>query len=472
MRFLGVRIPFTGTSLPAESQQKDLSPISNSHGWWSIIRESFSGAWQQNVEVVYDTVLAHHADFACRTLIASDIAKLRLRLVRKDENGIWTEAENVPAYSPVLRKPNHYQTRAQFIESWVLSKLQKGNTVVLKQRDARNVVVAMHVLDWDYATPLVANDGSIFYELRADHLAGIERSIIVPAREIIHDRFNCFKHPLIGLSPIFSSGLASMQGLAIQNTATKLFQNGARPGGILTADGAIDDDTAARLKAYFDDNFTGEKAGKVAVLGDGLRYEALTSKATDAQLIEQLKWTAEIVCGVYHVPPFMAGIGQAPAYNNIQAQLTLYYAQCLQKLIEDLEACLDEGLGMDGVTFGTEFDLDDLLRMDTATQFDVAQKAKGIATLDEQRKRLNLGPKKGGDTIYLQQQDHSLAAIAARDSILVEQSNAVAAGTLDPSLKPKAPPPSDDDETEEDVSDADKALIARATLRKELGLNF
>jgi phage portal protein BeeE len=40
----------------------------------------------------------------------------------------------------VLRKPNRFQTRIQFLESWALSKLSRGNTYVLKQRDNRNVV--------------------------------------------------------------------------------------------------------------------------------------------------------------------------------------------------------------------------------------------------------------------------------------------------------------------------------------------
>ncbi|WP_416381322.1 hypothetical protein, partial [Klebsiella pneumoniae] len=38
----------------------------------------------------------------------------------------------------------------------------------------------------------------------------------VPAREVIHDRFNCLFHPLIGLSPIYAAGLAAMQGHHIQ----------------------------------------------------------------------------------------------------------------------------------------------------------------------------------------------------------------------------------------------------------------
>ena len=183
------------------------------------------------------------------SLIASDIAKLRLKLVKRDAEGIWTEVTN-PAYSPVLKKPNHYQNRIQFFESWVLSKLQRGNAAVLKGRDNRGVVNALYVLDWSQVTPLVSDSGDVFYELNTDHLAGIQQQVVVPAREVIHDRFNCFCHPLIGLSPIFASGLSAMQGLSIQNDSTRFFQNGAQPSGILTAPGNISDATAARLKEY------------------------------------------------------------------------------------------------------------------------------------------------------------------------------------------------------------------------------
>jgi HK97 family phage portal protein len=129
---------------------------------------------------------------------------------------LWTETTN-PAYSPVLRSPNPYQNRIQFWESWILSKLNNGNTYVLKQRDARGVVYAMYVLDPRRVTPLVADDGSIFYRLNIDRLSGIDSEIIVPAREIIHDRMHCMFHPLIGMSPIYASGLAAIQGLEHSN---------------------------------------------------------------------------------------------------------------------------------------------------------------------------------------------------------------------------------------------------------------
>jgi HK97 family phage portal protein len=437
--------PSLSSARPPNVNAKGMSPPSPRGGWWPVVREVYAGAWQRNVEVSFDNVLSFHAVFACQTLIASDISKLRIKLVAQDSDGIWTEVKNA-AYSPVLRKPNHFQNRIQFMENWVLSKLQRGNTYVLKQRDGRGVVTRLYVLDPTLVRPLVADNGDVYYELRTDTLTGVGETVTVPAREIIHDRFNCFFHPLIGLSPIFANGLAATQGLSIQNNSTLFFQNGSQPGGILTAPGHIAQETADRLKAYWDENFTGENRGKVAVLGDGLKYEAMAVKAVDAQLIEQLKWSAEVVCSTYHVPPYKIGVGQQPSYNNVQALNVEYYSQCLQVLIEAIELCLDEGLGT-GETLGTELDLDNLLRMDAATQMDVLEKAKGKLTPNEQRKRLNLGPKAGGDTVYMQEQDHSLEWLSRRDALPIELP------------KPAEPPPADDEMTDDEKADAAKAML-------------
>src|SRR3954464_15787812 len=73
-------------------------------GWYRIL-ESYAGAWQRNISITIDNVTTHPAVFACTTLIAGDISKMRIRLVQKDDDGIWNEVEN-PAFSPVLRKPN------------------------------------------------------------------------------------------------------------------------------------------------------------------------------------------------------------------------------------------------------------------------------------------------------------------------------------------------------------------------------
>jgi len=399
-----------------------LHPLSGRGGWWTVIRESFTGAWQQNVEVRADNVLTYFAVFACTTLIASDIGKLCLRLVQQDANGIWTETESA-SFSPVLRKPNHFQTLLQFLEHWILSKLIHGNTYVLKQRDRRGVVVKLYVLDPTRVTPLVATSGDVYYELKRDDLSGLGlETVTVPAREIIHDRWNCLFHPLIGLSPIYACGVAAMQGLAIVANSQKFFANMSRPGGILTAPGEIDEPTALRLKTTWETNFGGENMGRVAVVGNDLKYVPLSVNPADAQLIDQLKLTAEHVCSSYRVPAYMIGVGPPPPYANIAPLIQQYYSQCLQTLTTAVETCWDEGVGIadkvDGVQYGVEFDINDLIWMDAATKIAAASAAiTGSAmAIDEARKEfLGKGPVAGGTSIWMQQQNYSLAALAERD---------------------------------------------------------
>lgn len=407
MKIFGLTISRQKAAMPA--------PVSENRGGWYRIYESFTGAWQRNVTVDRDSVLTYHAVYACMTLIASDIAKLRVLLVQKDGDGIWTEVAN-PAYSPVLRKPNRYQNRIQFWENWILSKLARGNTYVLKERDSRGVVKALYILDPNRVTPMVADDGSVFYQLRSDNMAALAQDAMVPASEIIHDRWNCLYHPLIGTSPIVACGVSATQGMAIQNNQTHFFNNRSMPGGILTAPGNIEDNTAERLKAAWETNYSGSNSGKVAVLGDALKFEPMAMTSEESQVIDQLKWTAEVVCAVFHVPAYKIGAGSIPANSNVQSLNLEYYSQALQRLIEDAELCLDEGLGM-AENIGTEFDIDNLLRMDSVSQIDFLDKATGIMKLDEQRKRLNLRPlKTGGDTVYLQQQNYSVEALAKRDA--------------------------------------------------------
>jgi HK97 family phage portal protein len=405
----------------AGGNRKELQAVDTNRGWVSLIREPFTGAWQRNIDENVDSVLSFGPVFACQTLIASDIAKMRCRVVELGEEGIWTEADNNTAHSPVLRKPNHYQNRIQFFETWVLSKLSRGNAYILKARDARGVVQRLYPLDPTRVRPLVSASGEVFYELHKDPLSRqMEDSTVVPAREIIHDRFNCLFHPLVGLSPLFAATLSASQGLRIQRNSSKFWQNGARPSGVLTAPGEINQDTADRLKEHWETNFNGDNIARIAVLGDGLKYEPMTMTSVDAQLVEQLGVTAKEVASVYHVPAYKIGAAEPPSFNNIEALDRAYYSQCLQRHVEDVELCLDEGLEFPTSPrlLGAEFDLDDLLRMDQSTQIKTwAEGVKGgLVKPNEGRRKLGMGPTPGGDTVYLQQQNYSLEALAKRDA--------------------------------------------------------
>jgi HK97 family phage portal protein len=400
------------------------------------LRESFAGAWQRGVITPVEDALAHPTFWSCVTLIAGDIAKMRLKLVAEDEATDICEEVDVPAFSPVIRKPNHYQNRIQFYTYWVISKLTRGNAYALKERDGRGNVTALYLLDPTRCRPAISPSGDVFYALGQDILAGVtEASVVVPAREIIHDLMNPLYHPLVGMSPVYASGHAAFQALQTMANSTRLAKNGFQLGGIVTAPGRISEDQASRLEKLWNDSYAGDQnTGKIAAIGDGLKFEQLkVMSAVDAQIIDQLKWDDEKVCSTFHVPAHMAGVGAPPAYNNIEALSQQYYSQCLQVLIESIELCLYEGLALPD-PYDVEFDLDGLLRMDTATKIKAAVDSVrgGISTPNEARADFNKQPIKGGDTVYLQEQDHSLQWLSTRDAMPIVAPAAPAPAALPP----------------------------------------
>lgn len=393
---------------------KSATPV-NERGWLPLaVNEPYTGAWQQGQELTRTDVLSYHSVFACMSLIAGDIGKLRFD-TKSQRDGVL---QNAPSrLNRVLQKPNEMQTWQQFAEFWVLSKLSHGNAYIYKQRDIFGDIWQLVVLNPTRVVPLISDDGQVFYRIMRDKTYGISQDIIVPASEIVHDRFNCLYHPLVGISPITASAISIGQGSAIQASQTTLFQNAARPGGVLTVPQAISREKAEEIKTRWNENYQGLKQGGIAVLGDGAKYEGIAMSSSDSQMIEQLKMTAEIICSVFHVPAFKVGLGTIPAGQKVGDLNEIYYSDCLQALIEAMENLMDAHFELeDGIE--VEADISSLIRMDGASQMAYLKEGtlSGIMSPNEARATLGLAPVVGGESPLMQQQNYSLAALARRDN--------------------------------------------------------
>lgn len=402
--------------------KRNVRPIARAHRAHSV-REAFTGAWQQGYTAKDTTDLLRVSSvYACVSRIAADISKCGIHVVQR-QGDVYTEVPEHPA-TRILKRPNHYQTSIKFFEQWLISRLLYGNTYVLK-RGAN-----LFVLDPRTVTPLIADDGSILYQVAADQLAGTEDGQIIPARDLIHDRGDCLFHPLVGVSPIHACAVSGSMAGSIQQQSSSFFSNMSRPSGLIVSPLAIGDDEAKRLSDYFNTGFSGTNAGKTAAFGGGISYQPLSVNAVDAQLIEQLKWTAADIARAFKIPlhkiddtvPITAG-------SSIDAINLNYYQDCLQSLMESIEACLDIGLNLDA-GYSVEFDVKNLLRMDSSAR--IAANAElvksGIKSPNEARADENLPPVPGGESPMIQQQNYSLAALAKRDA----QANPFQTGQVQP----------------------------------------
>lgn len=415
------------------TRQKALDAVGGTwRNAWRVISEPFAGAWQRNIEEKRGDLLTYPTLYACIMRISSDIGKLPFSLRARDSNGVWTEVQNA-AYDPVLRKPNGFQTPAQFREYWIITKLTQGNAYILKRRDERKVVVDLYVLDPEKVLPMVSDSGAVFYQLQTDKINTLPpdypaENLIVPASEIIHDRCMTIHHPLIGVPPLAAAHWPALKNMKIMRSATEFFANNAQPGGLLTAPAGMSEDDAKAVQDYWNKEFSEGKSGKVAIIGADMKFTPFAMKSIDAQMVEQMRYGDEQICQPFGIPPFKVGIGTIPAGLGVDGINLMYANDALQTHIQHMEDLLDDGLAIKR-PLGVELDTEPLLRMDESKKAEIATKLVGgmVKTPDEGRRSFNLAPTPGGDTLWGQNQDYPLGMLADRKS-------------WDPAMQPPAPP--------------------------------
>jgi HK97 family phage portal protein len=332
------------------------------------------------------------------------------------------------------------------------SYLFQGNTYCYCARNQRDEIASMHVLNPHRVTPLLADDGAVYYRCGEDRLAGLAAGAVVPARNMIHHRLPLLPgHPLNGVTPIFAAAASSAVGLQILRQSQQFFANQARPSGMLVSEQRIADPQAERIRTDFETCYRAEGTGKVALLSGGLRWEPLTITAQDAQLIEQLRWSVEDVARVFRVPPFMLGDMTKVTYRNNEQLVRTYLTNCLGYHIKALEERFTQAFEF-GTDFAFEFDLSALLRTEIDIRYAAYQTSlnSGWQSINEVRAQEGLEPIKGGETPRVQVQ-----------YVPIDQP---------PSAQPPpaAPPAEPDDDEEEDKSVKLHVMRVRAELRQRL----
>jgi len=408
-----VVLKFFGHEL--ELKKAPLSPVATTGGWRTIVDEPYTGAWQKNESITTESALANPSVFGCVSAISADIGKIAPPLLlQRDDRGFYSEVTN-SAYTPVLRTPNSYQTAQQFTEQVVLSLLLYGNAYQLKHRDLRGVVDALYVLDPARVKVLTAPDGSVYYELQSNDLAGLPEAaqpIVVPAHEMIHARINCFFHPLMGLSPLYAIAGAVAQSQAIQSSSSAFFAGGGRSPFALVAPTKLDPLSAERAK----EQANKFKTSGTMILELGMQIVPMPTTAADSQLIAQLGWTEETIAKAFRFPISLLNSARQPPYANAEAS-QLQYKACLDPYMVSIANGWTTGLELP-LSLKVEFDDTLLSWMDTATRMAAAQKAivSGLSPNEVREIFHDLPPVPGGELPYLQQQNWPVASLAERDA--------------------------------------------------------
>jgi HK97 family phage portal protein len=418
--------------------------------------EHLGDGWQRNLTV--DSLAARHipAVYACVMAMSRAVASCYPQHRIRKSNGGEDVSKTSPAYR-FFRKPNSYQTWTQFIHNAVSNMLFDGEAFCQIVRDNRNVVIAMHLLQRGTCSPVIAEDGSIFYSVGTNIMMPDQTSYIAPQREILHLRTHTPRHPLIGESPIRAAALACGINVALSKTQAAFFNNMNRPSGILSTDQTLTAQQMAQLREAFDKQSAGWASGKLPILSSGLKFNQVAIDSQDAQLIEAQRMSIEDIARVFGVPlPIIGDLSHA-TLNNTESLINHWLAISLGALIENLERSFDEALGLQDDEF-VEFDTKALLRMDYMGRIDALTKATqgGLMAPNEARAMEGLPSVDGGDQPFMQAQNTPI-------SLLSELAAASIKSKTEPAPSPAPEPP----KPEEPKPEPEKALdvtVAKALL--------
>jgi HK97 family phage portal protein len=138
------------------------------------------------------------------------------------------------------------------------------------------------------------------------------------------------------------------------------------------------------------------------VLEENCTFNPIQIDPTDAQLLETQKWSAEQICRIFGVSPYMVGLPvPTGTYSNVEQSNLQYITMTLSNLAVKVEQELERVLFFDDERgeFRIVFDLDSMARGDMKSRMEAFSIGllNGVYSINEVREREGLEGIDGGD---------------------------------------------------------------------------
>lgn len=373
----------------------------------SVGRETTSG-----VNVSEHNMVTLSAVFAAVRAIAEDVAKLPFKLYeRGDTRGAALprgkfEAREHEVWPLVTRRPNPAMTPFDFRQALVASAIMWHGGFAEIVRNDRGLPVEMWPVHPSLVTVHLDDSGMVFYKIHRD-----SRHQPEGARDI--DRENMLHLKGFGDNGLVGWMIARVAGDSIgiykaaETFTAKFFANGTAPGGVVSFEGNVKQDTLDDYQKRLHQKQGGVmNAFKILMFGGGAKFFPTTLDAEKAQLTETLQFRVEDIARWFRIPPHKIQHLLRSTFSNIESQSLEYVVDTLMPwLVRSEQEHSAKLLMEDERDLFFEHSINGLLRGDMASraEFYNAGIRGGWLTRNEVRDAENRNPYEGGDQFLVEQ---------------------------------------------------------------------
>lgn len=241
-----------------------------------------------------------------------------------------------------------------------------------------------------------------FYQCGGDHIP-------IFSDELVHFKDWNPWNPLRGVNPLVSLALEIEQDYYANKANSTLLKNNAIPQGLLKTEQTLRPEEADALERRWESKYGQVKAGrKIAVLGKGTSFEALSYNPDVVKLFELKRWNLYTILAKFGIPPRVANISDkstALSGKDTKEQHSAFWQYTLIPLLRQFEQILESQFFMRfNLKENGRFDLWDIPELaeneDSQSKRDIAEINAGIKTINDVLKERGKEPKPWGDNWY------------------------------------------------------------------------
>jgi len=331
--------------------------------------------------------------WSCVKILSESVSGLPLKLY-DDKDGKRVIVPYRDRASRILRKPNPYMTRLNFLKAVVVNMALRGNAYALIERSDSGDAIGFIPVSPDDVAVDTSESALIYYVT----LEG-ERVPVSP-ENMLH--FKLFSSDGInGMSPVENQAETMGLAKAGHDWSARFMRKGGFTGGYVIYEQFLTEAQQEQVMARFPDvrKADTEDIGKMAILQGNPKIVPAGLSQKDSQFIESQQFQEEALAGIWGVPLYLANRASKTSImgSNLEQQTSGFVTFGLKPYLDAIEDELNDKLFGDGDRF-VEFIVEGLLRADSAARASYYQAAlggsggSGWMNTNEVREKENLPP--------------------------------------------------------------------------------
>jgi len=326
-----------GSLRPITSERPE-NPLQQEDSWAGFTGSNLLNSPWQLAKVATQYSNSHVA--ICVSVLADAVSQLPADIIKVEtSNGTRTEVDdnNHPANS-MFKAPNPETTWSDFMTGIVSSLLLDGNAYI-----AIDIVPGGYELYLQDPTSTQVNVSKDNKRILSYEFGPYDTRVVYPRERVIHMRELNIKNHLKGKSRLDALREELTMDEYIKQYNANFFKNGGTIGWMWTPEKFLNKEQHKQIQRAIRNSISGvTRAFSLFINRFPGKLETPNQKHKDIAFLELLKYIRETINGVFHVPPYKAGVLEYANYANSTQQQESFWTDGVLPLLRRIQDIINK----------------------------------------------------------------------------------------------------------------------------------